>query len=100
MSNNLDAVKALAKDLRNESPRDAAEELGGFAGAARCIDKCRATLVGWQGEYLYGCPMDQKFLTSAGIGANEFKAFIATGATDQDAARWIEEHTRKSADTA
>jgi hypothetical protein len=100
MLKNLEAVKALAKDLRKDAPRDPADELGGFAGAARCIDKCRASLLGWQGDYLYGCPMDQKFLSSAGIGANEFKAFIATGATDQDAARWIEEHSQKSADTA
>ena len=96
MTKNLEAVRALAKDLRKVSPRNAAHELGGFPGAARCIDKCRATLVGWQGDYLYGCPMDQKFLGSAGIGANEFRVFIATGATDDDAVRWIEEHPHKS----
>src|SRR5688572_20948430 len=100
MTKNLEAVKVRARDLRKVSPRHAADELGGFAGAARCIDKCRATLVGWQGDYIYGCPMDQKFLGSAGIGANEFRLFIATGVADEDAARWIEEHAHKSVDKA
>jgi hypothetical protein len=89
---NLEKVKELAKDLRREEPRSPDEQLGGFEGAARCIDKCRATLVGWQGEYVYGCPMDQNFLTAAAIGANELKAFVATGAVDSEIANWIEEH--------
>lgn len=92
MQKNLDAVKKLAKDLRTEEPRSAEDELGGFPLAARCIDKCRATLVGQQGDYMYGCPMDQKFLRDAGIGAEELKYFVATGATDDQIAHWIEEH--------
>jgi len=93
----LDAVRRLARDLRKESPRGPDEELGGFAGAARCIDKCRATLVGWHGEYVYGCPMDQRFLTAAGIGANELKALVATGASDEEIENWIEEHAHAAA---
>ena len=94
MEKNLDAVKSLARDLRKESPRDPTEELAGFPGGARCVDKCRATLVGWQGEYTYACPMDQKFLNAAGLGANELKAFVATGASDEDVAEWIQKHGR------
>lgn len=93
MQKNLDAVKKLAKDLRKEEPRSAEEELGGFPLAARCIDKCRATLVGQQGDYMYGCPMDQKFLGEAGIGVEELKYFVATGATDEQIAAWIQEHS-------
>lgn len=96
MQKNLDAVKRLAKDLRKEEPRSAEDELGGFELAARCVDKCRATLVGQQGDYIYGCPMDQQFLRSAGIGAEELKAFVATGATDDEVAAWIEEHAHAS----
>ena len=92
MQKNLEAVKRLAKDLRKEEPRSAEEELGGFQLAARCIDKCRATLVGWQGDYMYGCPMDQRFLQQAGIGAEELKYFVATGADDEEIASWIQEH--------
>ena len=92
MQKNLDAVKRLAKDLRKEEPRSPQEQLAGFQLAARCIDKCRATLVGWQGDYMYGCPMDQRFLTEAGIGAEELKYYVATRASDEEIATWIQEH--------
>ena len=92
MKKDLEAVKRQAKDLRKEQPRSAEEQLGGFELAARSIDKCRATLVGWQGDYMYGCPMDQQFLRAAGIGAEELKYFVATGATDEEIADWTEEH--------
>ena len=50
-----------------------------------------------QGEYAYACPMDQRFLDAAGIGANELKGFVATGAPDEEIGRWIEEHSRQPA---
>lgn len=96
MEKNLEAVKRLAKDLRKQEPRSAAEQLGGFELAARCVDKCRATLVGWQGDFMYGCPMDQQFLRAAGIGAEELKYFVASGATDEQIATWIEEHAHST----
>lgn len=36
--------------------------------------------------------MDQRFLDAAGVGANELKGFVATGATDEEITSWIEEH--------
>ena len=88
---NLDAVKKLAKNLRSEEPRDPAEKLAGFEKAARCVDKCRATLVGWQGDFIYGCPMDRSFLDRAGVGVEEFKQFVATGVSDQEIEKWLAE---------
>jgi hypothetical protein len=93
MQTDLNKVKELARDLRREEPRSAEEQLAGFRLAARCLDKCRATLAGTQGDYMYGCPMDRRFLTEAGISAEDFKNFVATGASDGDVARWLEEHT-------
>ena len=93
----MEAVRRLAKDLRKEEPRSSEEELGGFTRAARCLDKCRATLSGMQGDFTYGCPMDRQFLDAAGIGVEEFKAFVATGVTDAEVARWIGEHARADA---
>jgi len=92
MSKNLEAVKRFAKDLRKEEPRAKEEELGGFMLAARCLDKCRATLVGTQGDFTYGCPMDRQFLSEAGLGVEEFKAFVATGSSDSEVDEWIKEH--------
>ena len=91
---NLEAVKKLARDLRSESPRDPSEQLGGFEKAARCVDKCRATLVGWEGDFTYGCPMDRRFLDRAGVVVEEFKQFVGTGAADDEIAKWLQQHSK------
>ncbi len=92
MKQNLEKVKRLARDLRKEEPRSPEEELGGYPLAARCIDKCRASLVGWQGDFMYACPMDRQFLDEAGLDAGELKEFVATGASDKEVSDWIEQH--------
>ena len=94
MNTNLETVKTLAKDLRVEEPRPPGAELGGRRLAARCLDKCRATLAGTEGEFIYGCPMDQQFLTQAGLTADQFKEFVATGASDEEVARWLQENSK------
>ena len=91
---NLNRVKELARDLRSEEPRSAHEELGGEAHAARCLDKCRASLVGWAGEFQFGCPMDLHFFQETGIKSSEFRELVATGATDQQVGEWIKDHSR------
>jgi len=93
---NLDKVRQLARDLRKHEPRPAHERLAGFPMAARTLDKCRASLLGWEGEYSFGCPMDREFSQDAGIGAAEFKAFVASGATDSAVETWLKEQTRKA----
>jgi len=97
MKENLEKVKLLARDLRDgkEFPRSPRETLGGYVLAARAVDKCRAALVGWQGEYHSNCPLDQKWLNFAEIDYNAFKSFVATGATDEEVAAWIGEHAKK-----
>jgi hypothetical protein len=57
--------------------------------AARALDKCRAEILGWQGEYHYACPLSHYFLDYACIDDQEFKEFVATGATDAEVAEWI-----------
>lgn len=94
MNSNLETVKKLAKDLRVEEPRPPAAELAGRPLAARCLDKCRATLAGTEGEFIYGCPMDQRFLSQAGLTADQFKDFVATGASDEEVARWLQENSK------
>src|SRR6059036_2476573 len=97
MKENLETVKLLARDLRNgkEFPRSPRETLGGYVLAARAVDKCRAVLVGWQGEYHSNCPLDQRWLKFAEIDYDAFRSFVASGATDQEIAAWIGEHARK-----
>ena len=79
MKENLEKVKLLARDLRNdkEFPRSPRETLAGYVLAARALDKCRAALAGWQGEYHSNCPLDQTWLKFAEIDYNTYRAFVA-----------------------
>src|SRR5688572_8585161 len=94
---NEQKLKELAMDLRKEEPRHASQRLAGFEGAARCLDKCRATLLGWNGDFQYGCPMDQMFFEEAGIDKDEFKMCVDTGASDKEVELWLKEHARRTA---
>ena len=97
MKEDLETVKSLARDLREdkELPRSPREKLGGYALAARALDKCRAALVDRQGEYFSNCPLDQRWLKFAEIDYDAFRAFVASGATDDQVAGWIGEHAKK-----
>lgn len=77
-------------DLSNAFPRSPRATLGGYVIAGRTLDKCRAVIAGTAGEYHFDCPLDQLFLTFAGITAEDFKAFVATGADDAAVAEWIQ----------
>jgi hypothetical protein len=92
MNINRSKLEKLARDLRKEEPRPAHLKLGNFEMAARTLDKCRATLLGIEGEYRFGCPMDQQFFAEAGISGDEFQSIVATGASDDEVARWVEQH--------
>ena len=97
MNENIDESKLLARDLRGGGtfPRSPRETLGGYVLAARALDKCRSELAGWGGEYHSNCPVDQIWLKFAEINYDEFRAAVATGATDDEIAVWIGEHARK-----
>jgi hypothetical protein len=94
---NLERVKLLARDLRDgkDYPRSPRETLGGYVLAARAVDKCRAVLAGSQGDYHSNCPLDQRWLKFAAIDYDAFRAFVASGATDEEIATWIGKHAKK-----
>jgi hypothetical protein len=91
---NNEKIKLLAKDLTREYPRSPRETLSGYVIAMRMLDKCRAVLAGTAGEYHYDCGLDRHFLDFTGIDAEEFKTFVAIGATDAEVAIWIESHSK------
>jgi len=91
----MDAITALAKDLTKDYPRSPRETLAGYVIAARTLDKCRATLAGTAGEYHFDCPLDNFFFVFSGISAEDFKKFVATGASDEEVANWIEQTAKK-----
>ena len=92
----IEAVKVLAKDLNTEFPRSPRAKVGGYVIAGRMLDKCRAELAGTAGEYHFNCPLDQMFLEFAGIDAEAFKSFVATGADDQAVGNWIKENAKQT----
>ncbi len=97
MTENLDKVRLLARDLRGEKefPRSPRETLGGYVLAARAVDKCGSSLVDLNGEYHSNCPVDQIWLKFAEISYNAFRDFVATGATDEEIATWIGENAKQ-----
>jgi hypothetical protein len=88
-------VQSLAKDLSKDFPRSPRETLAGYVIAARTLDKCRANLAGTAGEYHFNCPLDNFFFGFAEISGEEFKDFVATGASDEEVARWVEQKAKQ-----
>lgn len=89
---NTEITTLTAKDLTKEYPRSPRELLAGYVLAARVLDKCRAAISGTLGEYHFDCPLDHYFFQFAGIDAESFRSFVATGADDDAVAAWIEGH--------
>jgi len=87
-------LKLQAKDLTNDFPRSPRETLAGYVIAGRTLDKCRSLVAGTAGEYHYNCPLDRVFFDFTGIDADEFKALVAEGATDEEIASFIEEKSQ------
>ena len=87
---NKEKLVFLAKDLRNEYPCSPRVMLGGFVILARCLEKCRSFLVGLNGEYNYWpCTLCAELEAFTGIDHEEFKNFVATGASDKEIAEWV-----------
>jgi len=76
-------------DLTQHAPRSARVRLGGYVILPRCLDKCRAALAGKNGEFHYACPLDQRFLSFAGVDPEALKAEVAKGLSDSEILSWI-----------
>ena len=89
-----------APDLTKQPPRSARVRLGGFVILARMLDKGRALLAGKNGEYIYNCPLDVRFLEFAGIDARALKKQLAAGKGDGDILKWINTHAKHRRDAS
>ena len=78
-------------DLTKNPPRSPRVRLGGFVILARMIDKGRATVAGTNGEYNYDCPLDQRFVSFAGIDPVKMKELLAAGKGDGEILQWVRE---------
>jgi hypothetical protein len=74
---NKEKLEQLAKDLRKEAPRSPREVLGGYVILARCLDKCRADLLGINGEYNYWyCSLCAQLEEFTGVDHAVMKEFV------------------------
>ena len=80
------------RDLTKEAPRSANELLGGYKILARMIDKCRATINGTNGEYNFNCGVDKMLEDFKGINSEEFRQYVASGASDEEILEWMNTH--------
>jgi len=95
MKPDLNKVKTLAKDLTKTYPRSPREMLGGYVIAARCADKCRAFLLGLNGEYNYWpCSLAGLLFSFTGITPEQFKEIVASGVDDDELAAWLTAHSK------
>ena len=79
-------------DLTQHPPRSPRVRLGGYAILPRCLDKGRATLAGKVGEYHYACPLDQEFLSFAGVDPEELKKVLTR--SDTEVLDWIQKNAK------
>src|SRR2546430_1866429 len=81
--------KITGKDLMKEAPRSPRIRVGDYAILGRTIDKCRASVAGNIGEYLFDCPLDNTLFSFKGVKGDDFKAQIEQGASDQEIVEWL-----------
>lgn len=93
------ATSIPAKDLGKEPPRSPSIRVGGYVILGRTIDKCRAVIAGKIGDYHFDCPLDNSLFGFKGVTGDDFKKEVETGATDEDIAKWLNNHgTPKSSE--
>jgi hypothetical protein len=88
-------IKAPAHDLRQRTPRSPRQRLGGLVWLPRLLDKGRATLAGTNGDYEYGCLLDQGFFDFVALKPEALKAQLAAGKGDAEVLQWILEHSAR-----
>ena len=65
--------------------------LGGFVFGASILDKCRADLLGIGGDHHFTrCALGTHFWKFTGLDPEVFRAFVGTGANDEEVGEWIE----------
>ncbi len=79
-------------DLTTQAPRSPRVHIGSYPLLARAIDKGRATLNSASGEYHFNCPLDNFLFSFKGVKGDDVKEQLASGASDQEVADWLDNH--------
>ncbi len=83
-----------APDLTQRPPRSPRVRLGGYVILPRMLDKGRATLAKKNGEYIFACPLDQRFFEFTGLDPAALKRQLAAGKGDGEILAWILKNTK------
>jgi hypothetical protein len=81
-------------DLTQRAPRSPRVRLGGFVLLPRILDKCRATIGGKNGEYMFNCPLDQRFFEYIQLDAEAFRKEVQRGTSDAEMLSWVLVHSK------
>lgn len=76
-------------DLTLHPPRSPRVRLGGFVHLPRLLDKARAFAGGRIGDYIYPCPLDQRFFQFTGITSDAFLAAVRADRSDTEMLAWV-----------
>jgi len=80
----------IARDLTKQAPHSPRERIAGFVIARRAVDKCRASLAGMLGEYIYNCPLDKLLFNFKGITSEQFQTAVQSSTNDEALGLWLE----------
>lgn len=83
-------------DLTQRPPRSPRVTLGGYVILPRMLDKGRAQLAGKAGEYRFNCPLDQRFVSFAGLNADDILQLLRDGKSDSEVLAWVREHSKRA----
>ncbi|HYC73182.1 MAG TPA: DUF5069 domain-containing protein [Opitutaceae bacterium] len=82
-------VNFQSPDLTRHPPRSPRVRLGGFVHLPRLLDKARAHAAGRLGEYVWNCPLDQRWATFTGIAPDALLAEAKSGRSDAEMLAWV-----------
>lgn len=87
-------INYSAPDLAAHPPRSPRVTLGGYVHLPRLLDKARAAAAGTLGEFIYPCPLDQRFFAFTGLTADALLAEVSQGRTDTEMLAWVRANSR------
>jgi hypothetical protein len=82
-------VNLSSPDLTQHPPRSPRVKLGAFVHLPRLLDKARASAAGTLGEFIYPCPLDQRFFSFVGITPEALLSEVQKGRSDSEMLAWV-----------
>lgn len=85
-------------DLTQHPPRSPRVRLGGYVHLPRLLDKARAHAAGKIGEYVWACPLDQRWATFNGVILDALFEEVKVGRNDAEMLAWVMAHSNPKRD--